>query len=769
MNAKTMTLLIAAMLVGANAGAGTPFYSTSLNRVRTRLDPGLMRIGTLAQRSVSEIEDGGYTIGCECLDRDYCDFSKYRDYLPLLGIKTIRLQGGWAKCEKEKGRYDFRWMDEIVDWALAHGMRCQIQTSYANPIYFDGPFRGAQSTIPFEGAYFEAWKAWVAAYAKHFAGRVDEWEMWNEPNNNPSNTTEIIVKNNIATAEIIRTFIPNAKISAIVLGHDDGFEPLAKALAASGKAGLFDYYTVHIYDLNPAHGMETNILWRQRKLEELGLKLALRQGESGAVSEMVENFGYRGVPFTEISQAKLALQRMLVDKWCGLNTTVFTISDICYAGLDASIEGKFRVELNCKGLLRANQNHDIIAVKRAFYAVQNCVGLFDGTVTPLKESSFLNRDTTVFFREWKSANGSPMLVFWEYEKRKVLTNVDALPTYERIHDHPGDSFETRPAVFHYSGAPLKEPVWVDLLSGRVYALPPESQIVHATGVTFVDVPVYDSPCVLTERSALRIGEGLRLGMAGYTFKAVRDADAMLDRVRQLGIRYLCVKDFHLPFSATDEDIRAFLGKCRAHDVTPYAIGPVYMKDEAKAVECFEFAKRLGVGLVVGVPYEVAPGKEDVWGPDRLESRKLCEFVSGLCQKYDMRFAIHNHGPSLPNLFPDAASVWRKISDLDPRMGICLDLAHERRSGVEPAESVRRYAGRIFDVHLNNIEDASDPDKYLATTLPKGVIDVSGVCSALKDIGYGGVLAIEYAKNFEDNMVDLRESVEHFRQINEEGM
>jgi sugar phosphate isomerase/epimerase len=135
----------------------------------------------------------------------------------------------------------------------------------------------------------------------------------------------------------------------------------------------------------------------------------------------------------------------------------------------------------------------------------------------------------------------------------------------------------------------------------------------------------------------------------------------------------------------------------------------------------------------------------------------------------MRFAIHNHGPSLPNLFPDAASVWRKISDLDPRMGICLDLAHERRSGVEPAESVRRYAGRIFDVHLNNIEDASDPDKYLATTLPKGVIDVSGVYSALKDVGYGGVLAIEYAKNFEDNMVDLRESVEHFRKINEEGM
>ena len=75
------------------------------------------------------------------------------------------------------------------------------------------------------------------------------------------------------------------------------------------------------------------------------------------------------------------------------------------------------------------------------------------------------------------------------------------PKYTR----PGDSFQTRPAVFKYPGGkPFKDPVWIDLLTGRVYAFPKENQIVVPAGVVFIDVPVYDSPCVLTDRSAVEL-------------------------------------------------------------------------------------------------------------------------------------------------------------------------------------------------------------------------------------------------------------------------
>ena len=482
------------MALLACAGAGAAEVSTSPDRVKTKLDVDFERIGTLAQRTVDEIGDSDWTIGCECLDRDYADFAKYREFLPKLGIRKLRLQGGWAKCEKEKGRYDFRWLDEIVDWANAHGHSCMIQTSYGNPIYKDPASKGAYSTMPHEGEYFEAWKRWVDALSKHFAGRVTDWEMWNEPNNTEGNTPEVIALNDTVTAEIIKRNIPNARIAGIVLGHDDDFPALIKALAATGKAGLFTWITTHPYDLNPEKYVGEHIEANIGLVNRYAPGAKLRVGESGAVSEMVEHFGYKDIPFTEISQAKLALRRMLVDHAYGIDSTVFTIADLNYDGVDA-------VQRNPKGLLRANAKRDIIAVKRAFYAVQNCVGVFDRSLELAPTGTFTNADETVFFREWRGGDGTPVVAFWKFEDRED----DGWESVVRVmRTRPSESFATQPTVFERAGEPLEEPVWVDLLSGRVYALPKECQIVHSCGVTFVDVPVYDSPCLLTERKALRL-------------------------------------------------------------------------------------------------------------------------------------------------------------------------------------------------------------------------------------------------------------------------
>ena len=81
------------------------------------------------------MKSSNWTIGCEVLDRELAVFREYRDYLPGLGIKRIRLQGGWARCEREKGKYDFSWLDEHVDFCAAHGMTVLLETSYGNPIY----------------------------------------------------------------------------------------------------------------------------------------------------------------------------------------------------------------------------------------------------------------------------------------------------------------------------------------------------------------------------------------------------------------------------------------------------------------------------------------------------------------------------------------------------------------------------------------------------------------------------------------------------------
>ena len=117
----------------------------------------------------------------------------------------------------------------------------------------------------------------------------------------------------------------------------------------------------------------------------------------------------------------------------------------------------------------------------------------------------------------------------------------------------------------------------------------------------------------------------KFGMAGYSCNRL-STDETLDLLERLDMNYLCIKSFHLPFESTDAQIAEFKQKCADHGVTGYGLGPVYMDSKKQARETFEFAKRVGVKTVVGVPYEM----KKINGKDtRVESRSLCEYLDGL--------------------------------------------------------------------------------------------------------------------------------------------
>ena len=139
---KTYTASLSAALVVACshlASAGSDAFWTGL---------ACPQVGTLAPRTAPDPKDDQWMIGCEVLDRDFAKFAAYKDYLPKLGIRSIRLQGGWAKCEKEKGKYDFAWLDECVDFALAHGLNPVLETDYGNPLYKGGGGRDLAAGFP---------------------------------------------------------------------------------------------------------------------------------------------------------------------------------------------------------------------------------------------------------------------------------------------------------------------------------------------------------------------------------------------------------------------------------------------------------------------------------------------------------------------------------------------------------------------------------------------------------------------------------------------
>ena len=82
----------------------------------------LIPAGKLPQKTSLDIPFSKIGIGFEKLDRAVFDPEKAYDKVARIGIKKIRLQSGWQRTEKEKGVYDFAWLDDIVDNLIRRGM-----------------------------------------------------------------------------------------------------------------------------------------------------------------------------------------------------------------------------------------------------------------------------------------------------------------------------------------------------------------------------------------------------------------------------------------------------------------------------------------------------------------------------------------------------------------------------------------------------------------------------------------------------------------------
>ena len=136
-------MLLALCLISINTSA--QFIDTTPDRVKTPLSVNLKRIGTLKPRSTKDISSSRITVGCETLDRDHTVWDNYKACLPPLGVKKIRLQAGWAKFEKIKGVYDWKWLDEVIDYAVANDLEPWLQTSYGIP--YDSPVLIAEKSL----------------------------------------------------------------------------------------------------------------------------------------------------------------------------------------------------------------------------------------------------------------------------------------------------------------------------------------------------------------------------------------------------------------------------------------------------------------------------------------------------------------------------------------------------------------------------------------------------------------------------------------------
>ncbi len=239
------------------------------------------------------------------------------------------------------------------------------------------------------------------------------------------------------------------------------------------------------------------------------------------------------------------------------------------------------------------------------------------------------------------------------------------------------------------------------------------------------------------------GEKFKIGMAGFTF-AKFDLDKTLETMQKVNVHYLCIKDFHLPLASTDEQIAAFHAKLKEKDVTGYAVGPIYMKSEAEIDRAFEYAKKVGVKLIIGVPnYELLP------------------YVDKKVKEYDFKYAIHLHGPDIKT-YPDAEDVWNHVKDLDPRIGMCLDIGHDTRNGKDPVADLKKYQSRVFDIHIKDVTGTTKLGYSLE--IGRGIIDFPAFVKMLRKVRYSGVCSLEHEINMTDPFMGIAESIGYFRGV-----
>jgi inosose dehydratase len=141
--------------------------------------------------------------------------------------------------------------------------------------------------------------------------------------------------------------------------------------------------------------------------------------------------------------------------------------------------------------------------------------------------------------------------------------------------------------------------------------------------------------------------------------------------------------------------------------------------------------------------------------------ELLGLVEKKVKEYDIKVAIHNHGPD-NKLFPSPASAYEKIKDLDKRIGLCIDVGHTQRSGIDPSDAVEKFADRLLDLHLK--DESSATAEGTTVEMGRGVIDLVKLMRTLEKVGYSNIAAFEYEKDENDPLAGVAESVGYTRGI-----
>src|SRR5437867_7776404 len=164
-----------------------------------------------------------------------------------------------------------------------------------------------------------------------------------------------------------------------------------------------------------------------------------------------------------------------------------------------------------------------------------------------------------------------------------------------------------------------------------------------------------SASVETEAAAPPATGALKLGVASYSMREFT-LDQALEMAKTLGVKYMTFKDVHVPRTDPAETTRALRTKIEAAGITIMGGGTITIPNDPAQIEKeFQYAKNAGFPLIYTDP-----------DPAALDT------IERLAKSYDIKVAIHNHGPE-DKRWPRPQDAYAAIKSRDKRLGLCIDI------------------------------------------------------------------------------------------------
>lgn len=241
--------------------------------------------------------------------------------------------------------------------------------------------------------------------------------------------------------------------------------------------------------------------------------------------------------------------------------------------------------------------------------------------------------------------------------------------------------------------------------------------------------------------ALAAASGIPIGVATYSLRKFSRPQA-IEMLKKLNVKDISIKEFHLKYAETADQTTAGAKEFRDAGFNILSGGNIDLKKPAENKKMFEYAKAAGMPMIVCAP-----------------SHATLEDVEKLVKEYNIKAAIHNHGPE-DKEFPTPESVLKAIAKMDPRMGLCMDIGHTTRAGVDPVEAAKAAGNRLIDMHFKDL--VKQGEKWQQVAVGDGNIPIVALIKQLRKQGYKGAMMLEYEINENEPYPGMERSLSYAR-------